>query len=229
MIKAIIVEDDPMVLEINKNYLLSNKNIKIVNTFSNGKDAFYFLFENPDIDLALVDCYMPELDGLSFLKKIRDNGIKTEVIMITAANDSESIQKAIQYGSIDYLIKPFEYQRFQEAINKFLNKIGLLKLDKTLSQNKIDSIFSHNNKINSLDSETNKYEKGINPKTLKLIIAYFQKNYNQKLTSDNLSKELKLSAVTIRRYLNYLVENNTLEFEIDYETGGRPSNKYYLI
>lgn len=228
MIRAIIIEDDPMVLEINKNYLLSNKSIKLIGTFCNGFEALDFLKENPNVDLALVDCYMPKLDGLSFLKKIRDLGIELEVIMITAANDTESIAKAVRLGVIDYLVKPFEYNRFQESINKFLKKFEILKEKRSFNQNQIDSIFKNHCEAENPKNKI-KYEKGINPKTLKLIMRYFEKNVDKKITSDELSAELSLSAVTIRRYLNYLVEHDNLEFEIDYETGGRPSNKYYLI
>lgn len=228
MINTIIVEDDPMVLEINKNYLNSNENIKLIKTFSNGADALEFLKINSNIQLALVDCFMPKLDGLSLLKKIRELGIQTEIIMITAANDYESINKAVRFGALDYLVKPFEFNRFQEAINKYFKKYEVLKKDMAFDQNQIDSLFNNKKTTSPLKNKM-KYEKGINPKTLDLIIEYFKKHLHKKITSDELSAELNLSAVTIRRYLNYLVEHDSLEFEIDYETGGRPCNKYFLI
>ncbi|MGI6085698.1 MAG: HTH domain-containing protein [Acetivibrionales bacterium] len=71
--------------------------------------------------------------------------------------------------------------------------------------------------------------KGIQPATLEKIISYLNKSREINHTCESLSSELSLSRVTIRRYLNYLVEFNFLTNSIDYSTGGRPSIIYHLI
>ena len=70
---------------------------------------------------------MPGLSGLELLQKIRQNGIHTDVNMITAANDSASITTALELGILDYLVKPFEYERFAAAIEKYILKHRMMQ------------------------------------------------------------------------------------------------------
>jgi CitB family two-component system response regulator MalR/two-component system response regulator DctR len=219
MIKAIIVEDDPMVAQINKQYLTEFRDIEVQGLFGNGSDAISFLMENT-VDLIILDITMPVLDGLEFAKTIRENRINSDIIVVTAANDIEHLDEMLRYGVIDYLVKPFNRDRFNKAINKFLKKSNLFSRHNVLQQEEIDSIFS------AKMSNHKEYEKGIQVATLEKIKNYIE---NAKMTSfscDILAVELNLSKVTIRRYLNYLVEDDYLINTVDYETGGRPSIIY---
>lgn len=85
MYRTIIVEDDPMVASINTSYLGKMSQFQLDRQFSNGREALSYL-ENHDIDLAIVDYYMPEMDGLAFVRACRARGYKISIIMITAAN-----------------------------------------------------------------------------------------------------------------------------------------------
>ena len=126
MIRAIIVEDDPMVAEINKRYLSEFQDIEVIEIFKNGRDALGYLSKNP-VDLIILDITMPVLDGLELAKIIRENRINSDIIVVTAANDIEHLDEMLRYGVIDYLIKPFDRNRFNKAINKFLKKSNLFK------------------------------------------------------------------------------------------------------
>ncbi len=119
MIKTVIVEDDLMVASINSQFAKRNPNIQIVATFHNGKDALDYL-KKSDADLVLLDLYMPDCTGLELLSELRSIGSEIDVIMITAANDAEHINEALQLGIVDYLIKPFQYERFAQALDKYL-------------------------------------------------------------------------------------------------------------
>ena len=70
---------------------------------------------------------MPVLDGLELAKIIRENRINSDIIVVTAANDIEHLDEMLRYGVIDYLIKPFDRNRFNKAINKFLKKANLFQ------------------------------------------------------------------------------------------------------
>lgn len=119
MIKTVIVEDDLMVASINSQFAKRNPNIQIVATFHNGKDALDYL-KKSDADLVLLDLYMPDCTGLELLSELRSIGSEIDVIMITAANNAEHINEALQLGIVDYLIKPFQYERFAQALDKYL-------------------------------------------------------------------------------------------------------------
>ncbi|HBR03424.1 MAG TPA: response regulator, partial [Ruminiclostridium sp.] len=95
-----------------------------------------------------------------------------------------------------------------------------LSVKETLKQEDIDALMS----MHSTTARDTR--KGIQQATLEKIISYIKKSGNQSYTCESLSEELSLSRVTIRRYLNYLVETNVMFNSIDYSTGGRPSIIY---
>lgn len=220
MIKVLIVEDDPMVADINKKYIQDFQELTVVGICNNGKDALDILNRN-NIDLVILDVYMPRLTGIELLKEIRTREINTEVIMVTAENESKNIDEVLKLGVIDYLVKPFEYNRFVEAINKFLAKYKMVNTNNTLNQGEIDKIFG-----NSINLNSSNIKKGLQEKTLKNVRIFMENNKNKLYTSEEIADSLGLSRVTIRRYMNYMMEIKEIISEIDYETGGRPSIKY---
>ena len=86
MYKVLIVEDDPMVAMINEQYIKRNKNFELVGKCSNGSSALDFL-DNNDVDLLILDVYMPKMDGFETLRRVRNKKITVDAIMVTAAND----------------------------------------------------------------------------------------------------------------------------------------------
>lgn len=223
MYKVMIVEDDPMVASINQQYLERNQNLKIVGQFRNGQEALEYL-ENNGADLAVVDYYMPIMDGLEFVRKCHEKNIKTDVIIVTAANTAQDISEFLQLGIVDYLVKPFTYERFQKAIDKYLYRKNLAKQDKTLDQAEIDKLLSQDQNIRPAEKVV--LEKGLQEQTLERIRTYLEEHKGTLMSSNEIASEVNLSRITVRRYMNYLVENREIISQIDYSTGGRPSIKY---
>ena len=220
--KVLIVDDDPMVAMINEQYVCKNKQFKVVGSCRNGKDAIEFLEANPT-DLVILDVYMPDMDGLETLKKIREKKISSEVIMVTAANDVATLEDTLHLGVIDFLIKPFAYERFQIALEKFLANRKAFRDSAILNQTSVDNIITNSTKIASKE-----YPKGIQEKTLLLIRDYFSENISPDgwFSGEAIAEKVGLSSVTIRRYMNFLVGSGEVEESINYETGGRPSVLY---
>ena len=75
MIKTIIVEDDPMVAQINRRYLDTANDIQVAAEFNNGKDALAYI-ETEEPDLVILDVYMPVMNGLELLREIRKADIQ---------------------------------------------------------------------------------------------------------------------------------------------------------
>ena len=217
--KVLIVDDDPMVAMINEQYVCKNKQFKVVGSCRNGQDALTFLEKNP-VDLVIMDVYMPDMDGLETLKNIRQKKIQTEVIMVTAANDVATLEDTMHLGVIDFLIKPFAYERFQIALEKFISNRNAFRESPVLNQSSVDSIITNAQKVSGKE-----YPKGIQEKTLGLIRDYFEKNSGW-LSGELIAENVGLSSVTIRRYMNFLVGSGEVEESINYETGGRPSMLY---
>lgn len=223
MLKTVIVEDDRMVAAINAEFAQKAGGVEVIASFHNGKDALAFL-QYTQVDLILLDLYMPDISGLELLTQLRRNEYKADVIFITAANDIENIQKALQLGAIDYLIKPFTYERFEEALDKVVLRHKVMEQGIEVTQEDID-IMIQNCRPNPI-SRNAELEKGIQRPTLEHIRAYLDTNKNEYRTAEQISSEIGLSKVTVRRYLNYLISQGEAKSRTDYSTGGRPRVEY---
>ena len=220
MYKILIVEDDPMVAMINEQYIKKNKNFEIVGKCNDGLSALDFL-ENNMVDLLILDVFMPKIDGFETLRQIRNKKITVDAIMVTAANERESLEEALHLGIVDYLVKPFTFDRFQMALEKYITQNKALKDIDTLNQKSIDRIIDNTRK-----KSDGLFPKGIQEKTLELIMEYLKANTNRWFTGDEIAEKVNLTGVTVRRYMNYLAESGKVIGEMNYETGGRPCMKY---
>lgn len=216
--KVLIIEDDPMVSMINEQYVRKDKDFIVVNSFRNGQSAIEFLEKN-QINLVILDVFMPYMDGIETLKKIREKKFDVEVIMVTAANDTKTLEETMHLGVLDYLIKPFAFERLQIALEKFKAKKSTLNEKTVLDQSSIDKL------MNSYKKEAKFYPKGIQETTLKRILEFFDKNSDWN-TTDFIAENLNISIVTARHYLSYLVQENKIKEDINYSTGGRPCMLY---
>lgn len=221
MYSVLIVDDDPMVAMINEQFVLKNKDFKVCGSCRNGQEALDFIKANK-VDLIVLDVYMPIMNGTETLKTIRENKYPCDVIMVTAANDTQTLEETMHLGVIDYLIKPFTFERFTIALHKFIHKKENLNEKDFVDQNSVDSLF-HSKADDAAESK--ELPKGVQKKTLSLITKYFDDNKGYQ-SADIISEKLGLSIVTVRHYLNYLVQEKIIVEDVNYETGGRPSMLY---
>ncbi|RKD22352.1 two-component system, CitB family, response regulator DctR [Caminicella sporogenes DSM 14501] len=223
MIKVLIVEDDPMVAELNKRYVESVDGFSVVGIVSDGEEAMDFCKKNK-IDLIILDIYMPRLDGINFLKELRKKFMMIDVILVTASRETQNIDAALKLGAVDYLIKPFEYERLKKALENYVERCKVLHGTKAVKQEEIDVITKACKK-----SENNSLKKGLHKKTLQRIREFMKKHQNEYLTSEIIAEDIALSKVTIRRYLEYMESIGEVEIEVEYGSVGRPSHLYRYI
>ncbi|MFP6334666.1 response regulator, partial [Bacillus subtilis] len=88
MLNILIVEDDPMVAQINRQFIEKIDPEALVDFAQNVTEAMEVI-QSKTIDLLLLDIYMPEENGLTFLKYVREQGYQVDAILITAATDAE--------------------------------------------------------------------------------------------------------------------------------------------
>ena len=168
MYQVIIVEDDPMVAEIDKQYVEHNSKMAIAGIFQNGQEALDYVRDHP-VDLIMLDYYMPVMDGRTFLLKLRAEGILADVIMVTAASEARHVSELYSYGVSDYLIKPFDYNRFQTALQKFVARREAFAGDKAFSQEELDKVISPEGQRGGQF-----VDKGIHPVTLEIICSFLR-------------------------------------------------------
>ena len=216
MYRVIIVDNDPMVRYINRSLVEENNAFRVVGEFSGGREALAYLSKQP-ADLLILDINMPGYSGMDLLRDIRARRIDTDVILITAANDSKTLGTALRLGAIDYLVKPFKSARFQQTLEKYIRymealgadaRTGMLAMDYTLHA--VPAI-----------------SKGVQDETLEKILLQFRKSTKGR-SVEEIAESVELSRVTVRRYMKYLLDAGQVTSSINYNTGGRPCIIYHL-
>ncbi|WP_395150886.1 response regulator [uncultured Allofournierella sp.] len=220
--QVVIVEDDPMVAMLNRRYTQKDDRFVVVKEFNRGQPALDYLRFHP-VDLLLLDMYMPELSGLELLRQLRSAGVQVDAILITAASDTPTVENAMRLGVVDYLVKPFEYQRFQQALDTFHWRRAAVQCP-TMSQQELDGLL--HSPTQALPAKA-PIPKGLQEKTLALILEFLRQQ-TQSLTCEQIAHGVGFSVVTVRHYVAYLAQSGQVESQVDYSTGGRPSVLYWL-
>ena len=222
--KILIVDDDPMVAHINLKF--ANKagynDVNIASDIESAKERL----KKGDIDLVLLDVYLPTGKGTEILKWIRQENLSTDAILITADRSSETVEESMNFGAVDYLIKPFDFDRFQLAMEKFERKRNGFVGKKSVEQDDIDSIFfesvSRNDKVKDI------LEKGMSEKTYTAILNAI-KAIDASVTAEDLGDKLGISRVSVRRYLEFMEDKGILEMKPIYGKKGRPQHLFKYV
>lgn len=223
MIEVIIVEDDPMVREINSKFLKRVEGFVLKKAVSSIEDAKKIILVNKP-DLILLDVYLPKENGIDLLKWIRERELGIDIILITADKTTERVQEAFRYGVVDYLIKPFSFERFKESLNQFKGRYYQLRGNEEIEQNALDMLVSSSNAGKSDD-----FAKGLNKYTYKSLWDEIEKNSDEDFTAEGLAEKLGIARVTVRRYLEYMEKENKIDKLVEYGKVGRPQYKYHKI
>jgi len=134
--RILIVDDEQTLLDQLREVFEDQR--YMVETALDGDEALDKLFENP-VDLIILDIMLPKQDGLSVLREIRQEGIKTPVLMLTARGETEDKIKGLDMGADDYLAKPFSPEELLARVRALLRRstgqgdsllqVGDLRLD----------------------------------------------------------------------------------------------------
>jgi DNA-binding LytR/AlgR family response regulator len=150
-IKCIIIDDEPLAVQVVEDHLKNFENIEIVSTFNNPLKAFSIL-QQERIDVIFLDINMPQMSGFDFIENL---SYKPFIVVTTAYR--EYAVKSFELDILDYLVKPIPFNRFLKTVNKiyqqiYLNSSGLdpaiyhephifLKVDKKLVKVNFNDIF----------------------------------------------------------------------------------------
>jgi two-component system, CitB family, response regulator DctR len=223
VIKILIVEDDPMVREIHRKFISALEGFLLVGEAGNGKEALEIL-QSKEVDLIIMDIFMPQMDGIKALKAIRKTNKDVDVIVISAAQGGAVIKEAARLGAYDYLIKPFNYERFTYSLLAYKRYVEALKSNRNkFTQEQVDGVFQA-----SREARIQHLPKGLHPATLKKV-THILRETQKELSSDEMAAILGVSRVTARRYLEYLVSQGKVVMEPVYQETGRPVNKYKIL
>jgi DNA-binding LytR/AlgR family response regulator len=120
-LRCIAVDDEPLALEVISSFAAKTPQLDLMATFQNPLEAIEFLQEHP-ADLIFLDINMPDLSGFELIQTLSPRPL---VIFTTA--HPEYAPRSYEFDAVDYLLKPFPFDRFLKAINKAAREKSLLK------------------------------------------------------------------------------------------------------
>ncbi len=224
MIKVLIVEDDPMVATINARFLERVEGFSLVGLAPSLEEARR-LIEDQGPELILLDLFLPRASGMDLLRWIREAGLGLDVILITADSTSSRVREALRYGAVDYLIKPFTFERFQEALERYAQRREEMARSETLSQEELDELLVSSH----AEAPDVELEKGINKYTLQIIWKELIGQGENYSSAEAISEHTGVASVTVRRYLNFLERDGQVERLVEYGRIGRPQHRYRMV
>lgn len=220
--RVFIIEDDPMVQEVNREFVESIPGFTVIGTARNGTEGTKKVKEL-EPDLLILDIYMPELDGIETLHHLREQKLAVDVIVITAANNPHTIRNMLQKGAIDYIIKPFKFERLKQSLNHYRRYRSRFNDHSSMSQRELDQLLGSHNQV----EENTILPKGLNHVTLEQIVEFLY-HQDEPRSAEEVAEGIGIARVTARRYLDYLERTGKVKINIQYGGVGRPSNRYQL-
>jgi response regulator of citrate/malate metabolism len=220
----LIVEDDPMVGQINRKFALKIPFVMDCDIVVNPEEARERLRKR-DYDLLLLDVYFPTGRGPDLLQWIRNEKIPVHVIFITADNSQDTVERATHLGALDYLTKPFTFERFRTALEEAEKKIRSINSTVEFNQEYLDRIFQSH--FESPGVQMRELDKGMSDKTYEIVKKELSK-MERSFTAEQLGKKLGIARVTIRRYLDYMEKQDILDVTLQYGKVGRPQHYYRM-
>ncbi|GCD83974.1 putative C4-dicarboxylate response regulator DctR [Parageobacillus thermoglucosidasius] len=224
MYRVLLIEDDPMVQEVNRQFIEQVEGFTVIGVAGNGIEGIQLIRElHPD--LAIIDIYMPQQDGLETLKEIRAKGYEVDIIAITAASDIDTVRRVLQNGAFDYIMKPFKFERLKQALENYHSFRQTLNEKETLTQKELDVL------LQTAEPQPlaprSELPKGLNEVTLQKVIRYLRKQ-TEPVSAEEVAEGVGIARVTARRYLEYLEKRGEVSLDVQYGGIGRPVNRYMM-
>lgn len=219
MIRVLIVDDDFMVAKVHSGYVAKTPGFEVVGVANNGTDALAAVAElRPD--LVLLDIYLPDMDGVSVLRALRaSSSADTDVIVISAATDVDTIRAAMRGGVLHYLIKPFTYAALYDQLKHFAalhEKLGALS---EAGQSDVDQVFG------GRPSGATGLPKGLSGETASVVERALRTS-TEDISAAECAASTDISRVSARRYLEHFVATGQAGVRLRYGTG-RPERRYF--
>lgn len=117
--KNILIVDDAAFMRMMIKDILTKNGYTVCGEAVNGQDAVQKYAELQP-DLVIMDITMPEMSGVDALKAIKTTNPSAQVIMCSALGQQDMVVEAIQFGALDFIVKPFQEERLIKAISKFI-------------------------------------------------------------------------------------------------------------
>ncbi|MBX3252855.1 MAG: response regulator transcription factor [Chitinophagaceae bacterium] len=117
MIKCVVIDDEPLAISLLNQYIRQYEGLQMMDGFTDALESISYL-NNNQVDLLFLDILMPDITGIGLLKKLTGS----PVIIFTSAHRDFAVD-GYEIGVADYLLKPFDYERFKKAVDRAVEHI----------------------------------------------------------------------------------------------------------
>ena len=129
--KILIADDEINIARHMEDYLNTLPDVEVAAVATDGKSA-YEEAKRHRPEIIITDICMPEMTGLEFLQRLREDGMKAKILVISGYDEFDYVRQAMSYGVKEYLLKPFSPEELSEQVEKL---VGELDQEKQLEQN----------------------------------------------------------------------------------------------
>lgn len=174
--------------------------------------------------LVFVDITLPDGNGIDVIRQLREKKAECDFIMTTAERETTTVEKAVQLGVIDYLVKPIRMSRVHQALTDYKQYKQQLSRTETVDQGEIDQLLRK-----APERKSRLTPKGIDVNTLASLKSILQTEKLHDFSANDIGERMHVSRVTAMRYLEYLESEGLIRLVLNYNTGGRPRRLYHVI
>lgn len=221
MIRVLIVDDDFMVARVHQTYVDEVDGFEVVGFAHNGAQAVEAASRTRP-DLVLLDIYLPDVNGLDLIARLREVAPEIDVLIISAAREADSVRRALRAGITQYLIKPFSFEDLRDRLLHYQQRVRTMDaiVDRP-DQADVDRFFGKPGAAKALP-------KGLSSETLTLVRAALA-GCDADMSATEVGAVVSLSRASARRYLEHLVRVREAEVRLRYGTVGRPERRYAAL
>ena len=221
MIKILIVEDDPAIAEIHRRFVQRLAGFEVLGvalTLFDAREQISIL----QPDLVLLDVWLPDGEGFSLLRELRQAGACLDVILLTAAREASALQEAMRLGVVDFILKPVVFERLRDTLGNYAESRAALAALADIDQQAVDALFG----TPLQQVAAGGLPKGIDALTLQRVLAALT---SVGTSAEEIGNRVGVSRTTARRYLEFLVGQQLASPELEYGSVGRPERRYQSI
>ncbi|MEU8838363.1 response regulator [Streptomyces roseus] len=219
-IHVLVVDDDMRVARINAAYVAKVPGFRVVAQAHSAAEALARLDAHP-VDLILLDHYLPDENGLDLVRRLRQLGHRTDVIMVTAARDLATVQNAMRLGALQYLVKPFTFAGLRTRLEAYAALRRTLETGGEAEQDEVDRIFG----ALAAAGSPNELPKGHSATTAELVRQVLR-SAEGPLSTQRIADRAGISRQTAQRYLKLLERTGRVSLALRYGETGRPEHRY---
>ncbi|SCG54245.1 response regulator [Micromonospora inositola] len=219
MIDVLVVDDDFMVARIHCGFVERIEGFRVVGTASTGEQAIAAVDElRPD--LVLLDLYLPDMFGLDVVTRLRAARHDCDVLVISAAREAEAVRRAVRYGAVNYLLKPFGFDELRTRLEQYAARRSALRATVVSDQADVDRVLSRSGSV-----ATPALPRGLSPETAELVERALRE-HDGTLSASECADRVGISRVSARRYLEHFSGTGRAEVTLRYGAAGRPERRY---